>query len=376
MLDFNEIDFSFIGNEQYREILHNDYKEALRCLNNKSYKSVVVLSGSIIESILSDFRLQKDDSVTAAKVQKMTLSHLLDYALENELIKERSSQLSNVIRNFRNLIHPGRLIRVKEKVDSNLAIAAFGVMNIILSDIKDSYDKLYKHDGQTVFRILTSDNHTLINIDLYMSEMNKGEKNELLKLIIDLIANREKNHAISFFRARHIYNQISKYYDDTTLKACVNRLYSEVKQGNGGYVINLFKCFGNILNLLAEEKKNVILKYVYNKTCLDQLFVSPPYPYVHSNIYKYLGQYHESKVEKELYYKTLINALEWYNSNDEDSENSLAFYKEFTKSLTDNERAALKDYLDKKTSKEKFEQFFSDLDPSSKVELQDDDLPF
>ena len=369
-------DFSFIGDSSYREILAADYSETVDCLHNDAYKSVIVLSGSIIESILSDYYFQSNPDTKIEKIYRMDLGTLIDFAVASGIIKERSQQLSNVIKNFRNLIHPGRLIRTKEKIDSNLAMAAFSVLNVILTDIRDSYTSQYELSAEGLYNTIKNDRSTIVNVKTYLSKLSKSEKNKLIDMIIDVLASEDSSNTEDLLLPINIYKEVSKNYKHDGIKIATDRLVREVHNGNWIGVKNLFRSFGTYLNLLDTDTKDDVLRYLYSKTSSFQLFEAEPYEFMYEGIYPKLGQYHYTDTEKGLYYSALISAVSEYNPTRKKSRNYLVFYKEFTESLDQDKRDKLKEYIKSKVKQKAFDQFYKGFDSSGNITVVDEDLPF
>lgn len=140
------MEFDFISDEKFRSILIRDFEELNKCLEAKATKSVLILSGSIIESILTDYLSNfPSDQFNTKSVLNMELKDLIHNAFEMELISESTKDLSTVIKNFRNLIHPGREIRKNEKFDFDSAIVAKSLLNIVLKEIKEKYITNFGH---------------------------------------------------------------------------------------------------------------------------------------------------------------------------------------------------------------------------------------
>lgn len=49
------MNFDFISDDNFRNILQRDFEELNKCIEIKASKSVLILSGSIIEAILTDY---------------------------------------------------------------------------------------------------------------------------------------------------------------------------------------------------------------------------------------------------------------------------------------------------------------------------------
>jgi len=129
--------FSFIHDADIRRIVERDYSELQMLDPDVSTKSVLIMSGTIIEGLLLDATVA-NGSVTKSKAAEMTLQQLLVAATKAAVIRE--DRLGNAVRNYRNLIHPGREIRDKltfTKADATLARAA---VDVIIQEIRNWFD--------------------------------------------------------------------------------------------------------------------------------------------------------------------------------------------------------------------------------------------
>ena len=117
--------FAFVTDAALRTIIERDYRElALVLLPDGAWKSVVVMAGSILEAILYD-QLTKD-SATLAKATAASkapknkglakgdwrLHDLIQVAVElNILPSSRSASIDQILRDYRNFVHPNKEIR-------------------------------------------------------------------------------------------------------------------------------------------------------------------------------------------------------------------------------------------------------------------------
>ena len=126
--NLDPIAFGFMFDERFRRVVARDYEELGQLAPDLSPKSVLVLSGSIIEGLLSDAilawgKLQFDEVV------KMDLGPIIANACEFGILEKKD--LPTVVREYRNLVHPGLEIRERiefDKVDANIAKSAVEVI--------------------------------------------------------------------------------------------------------------------------------------------------------------------------------------------------------------------------------------------------------
>ena len=147
--------FHFVTNPDVKRIVERDYRElTLRAFPDGSWKSTVILSGSILEAVLYDI-LTKDAAAVAAamgarraptKRGGVTKDILVnDYKNEwrlNDLINvacdlrslpyadERA--IHQVLREYRNLVHPRAEIAMGVNINEGHATASKGMLDVIL----------------------------------------------------------------------------------------------------------------------------------------------------------------------------------------------------------------------------------------------------
>jgi hypothetical protein len=108
----------FITDEAFRASLVSDMRELETALESGNLKSAHVLAGSIVEAVLIDHL------VTAGLIDleaglRLDLAEAIKRCKDKGIISERTADLSSVVRSYRNLIHPGRMMRLKERLSAD-----------------------------------------------------------------------------------------------------------------------------------------------------------------------------------------------------------------------------------------------------------------
>jgi hypothetical protein len=130
------LDLSFMQDARLRVIAERDYRE-LRALNEgTASKSTIIIAGSIVESLLLDALIANGKWTLLEGCQK-NLQDMIVAARNAGIITE--DRLSDAIRKYRNLVHPGREIRDKmafTEADATLARAA---VDVVIQDVRRWY---------------------------------------------------------------------------------------------------------------------------------------------------------------------------------------------------------------------------------------------
>ncbi len=170
--------FDFVGDESLRASLDADYGELQKCLHAEAWKSVHVLAGSIIEAILIDYLLAIGYNKT--EPLKMSLDQAIQACKDENVIISRTAELSNVIRSYRNLIHPGRAIRLNDTVDAETAKVSDALVRIVIQDISSRKSASYGYTAEQIVSKLQRDPSARAILENLLAELKEREKEKLL----------------------------------------------------------------------------------------------------------------------------------------------------------------------------------------------------
>lgn len=140
----NTSELTFISDADFRHSLRNDLSAIRRALINSEWKAATVLAGSVLEALLL-WKLDKERpqamATSHATKKKLPSSleqwHLPDYieaAVELKLLGERTANQARLAKDFRNLIHPGRSIRLGEICNRGTALGAVAAVELVIED--------------------------------------------------------------------------------------------------------------------------------------------------------------------------------------------------------------------------------------------------
>src|SRR5258708_7917884 len=138
--------FDFISGQDFRLLLVADYRELNLAIQAKAWKAAQILAGSIIEAILVDYLI----SMEYKKRSQDNLLHLglggaIKICRDENILSEKIEHLSHAIQSYRNLIHPGRSVRLGETASENDAIMSKALVEIIAEEIATRKKAQYGH---------------------------------------------------------------------------------------------------------------------------------------------------------------------------------------------------------------------------------------
>ncbi|MBL8208574.1 MAG: hypothetical protein JNM09_30365 [Blastocatellia bacterium] len=152
------VSFDFITQKELRAALEDDYKEITACIAAGSWKAVHVLAGSVIEALLVDQLITSDyQKRTTHDPLKMALAELITACKKEKVISQKTAELCNVVKHYRNLIHPGRTLRLKEKVNEPGAKIAHALVEIVVKEISTVRRKIFGYTAEQIISKIERD---------------------------------------------------------------------------------------------------------------------------------------------------------------------------------------------------------------------------
>ncbi len=155
-----QFDFRFIKDEEIKDLIVRDWQEVKKAFENGLYKSVVVLCGAIIESLLINalslieneaklsyyqkYLKSKNQADKPPEIENWKIYQLIEIANQQGIISIDAVQFSHVVRNYRNLVHlyaqKSKALRINERIAS----AVISFLDIVYDDILEWYEKRNK----------------------------------------------------------------------------------------------------------------------------------------------------------------------------------------------------------------------------------------
>jgi hypothetical protein len=135
--EWQQIDFSYIIDPRLREIIEMFHANAVSAYRQENYVAAVVLAGGALEGLLTFALKRREDRAReeykklqrrAREIDDWTLVDLVGIAVKLGSIGEGPGKAADALRDFRNLIHPYKLVRRSRPQWTALAVMALAAV--------------------------------------------------------------------------------------------------------------------------------------------------------------------------------------------------------------------------------------------------------
>jgi hypothetical protein len=142
--------FNFVVDTELRRLLESDYRELEGAREVHAWKACVILAGSLVEGMLLDAVRQDPTSVQSLLKRYKSLEpvptawkldDIVRTAKETGIIRSSSAALGDVVRVFRNVVHPARQMAEKMPATKELAESARSTMHLLRMELSDRAKK-------------------------------------------------------------------------------------------------------------------------------------------------------------------------------------------------------------------------------------------
>jgi hypothetical protein len=206
------VDFSFISDEQFRNSLTSDYRELNTCVEAESWKAVHVLAGSMVEALLVEYLVVSGTSPGGKNPLNLTLDEAIKACQATGVIQKSTASLCDVIRDYRNLIHPGRLIRLQQEVTAEGARIAANLVSLITREVALKRKATYGPTAEQIVKKLRTDQHSLSVIPQLLGETNPHER---IRIVSSLLPETYINAESDFLVEEEVQARLRTAYRQT-----------------------------------------------------------------------------------------------------------------------------------------------------------------
>jgi hypothetical protein len=147
---------TFMPDTKYRESLRTDLGTVNRALSNSEWKAATVLAGSLVEALLlwavgtkSEVEIRESVKASleskqltkppAAEAENWSLSQMIEISQQLGLVSEPTACQVRLAKDFRNLIHPGRAVRLRQECNRATAFTAVAAVEHVALDLTKAF---------------------------------------------------------------------------------------------------------------------------------------------------------------------------------------------------------------------------------------------
>lgn len=180
--------FDFINDRAIRQSLESDHEEMVNSARDGNNKCAVIIAGSIIEALLIDYLRAYPDparSLSKSDPLQIALGEAVSVCHAEGVIDSGTKDICTVIRNFRNLIHPGLLVRKNEPIpDEDTAQICLALVNKVIKQIEAAFRERRGLTAEQVVSKVQRDTHAIGLIKLLLADMKEPER---LRLLLEIL---------------------------------------------------------------------------------------------------------------------------------------------------------------------------------------------
>lgn len=255
-------DFRFISDDVLRNMLERDKQELEKSVQNHLYKSAMILAGSIIEAVLVDYFLTFPRSnTTNDQILNANLNNLIEWARHDDLISQRTKDMSAVIRNYRNLIHPGREYRLKENIDIHNTTVANSLVEIIVQEISENYGARLGYRADQAIAKARVDPSFSSFLRHIVDNMVSSERIKLF-LLIPRTANHREDIPLSVQNLVKLHDSLKRNVSREILLQELKFVYDQLQNRTQIEALFLLQFFTTEVTNLADHQKNALVSYM------------------------------------------------------------------------------------------------------------------
>lgn len=254
--------FDFIAVPEFRQSLESDHAEMQRCVGVGAWKSVQVLAGSIVEALLVDYLLAANDPPRSKDPLRMDLAEAVTLCKEESVVTARTADLSAVVRSYRNLIHPGRAIRLGEDPpNEKTAQIAAALVDLIIDEVARFRRTAFGLTAEQIVSKVERDQNSIPILRHLMTDVAHHEQERLLAELIPerymaLEADNMFDETAKLNRLQRAFRIVFDTVTPQTRTRATERFVRVLKEGDGELVTSYGAAFFKAEDLEYVEGAN------------------------------------------------------------------------------------------------------------------------
>jgi hypothetical protein len=274
--------FDFITSTDFRRALERDYAEMHACFGASAWKSTQVMAGSIVEALLIDYLLATPSTSVGGKDPlKLDLAEAITACRSDGLLSSRDAELSSVIRSYRNLIHPGRVLRLREEAPNEAtATIALKLVDLIIAQVDRRRREAFGLTAEQLLSKVERDDDSIAILPHLLLETNAAE---LERFVLELVPTRyvhlkAMGHGDDDFGDWLVYERLEKAHrlafdaaKDSVRQKAVDKFVRMIREEDGNAIRTYREAFFRASDylLVAPQYKAMVKQHVLSTTAYE-----------------------------------------------------------------------------------------------------------
>ncbi|MBH1837904.1 hypothetical protein I5T88_18705 [Stenotrophomonas maltophilia] len=173
--------FDYITAHHYRAILEADFAEMQICLQAGAWKAAMVMAGSLIEAILIEHLEWLSSPGDEERLRKIMLAEAITRCEAAGEISETAAKLCSAVKDYRNLIHPGKVVRDSVAApDQNNALIVTALVGKITHEVAAKRNARSGFTAEQILRKIERDTGAIAVVPHMLRQIRTQEKARLL----------------------------------------------------------------------------------------------------------------------------------------------------------------------------------------------------
>jgi len=193
----------------------------------------------------------------------MTLDEAITACKGSGVLSDKTAELSIVIRRYRNLIHPGRLLRLSESADVNSATVCEALVRMINGEVASSKRQTY---GYTAEQIASKIERDSSSVAILTHLLKKTNERELERLLLEVLPERylaleaESQFDNNLSSIEKTFQLAFEAAPDCTKEKTAKRFVKILHEEDGERVLSYERVFfrANQLDYLQDEERKAV----------------------------------------------------------------------------------------------------------------------
>jgi hypothetical protein len=206
----------------------------------------------------------------------MSLEEAIAACEKEKFLSRRAGELSTVVRGYRNLIHAGRVVRMRETVDEDGARVALALVKMIINEVASRKTKNFGYTAEQIVTKVQQDLSVRSILPYLLKETQESEVERLLTTVLprryyEEASDPDTNPKILLNMRlcfREGWDQSSE-----SLKKVVAKRFVKIVKEEGGDFVGLYEAAffsGGDLLYLSDEERMVAKRHVLSRLTEDE----------------------------------------------------------------------------------------------------------